>query len=190
MDNLLNYYVHSTISNKCVCTANIMNCFDKDCNDCIHRDFIYSYCPFIQIITNESNKLNRFDLRKNYYVNTDGNTHNFNIMRNFLSRWGELSKNYNKKTSIIISLSLYNIVINNKIIIECMYYIYEPFIKDIIKLLKLVLESSEYMNILTEIFEKYFTNTPNENISIMYNWLNILEEITDFNIKSDLFFYN
>ena len=111
-------------------------------------------------------------------------------MRHFLLKWGDISKNYTKKKSVVIALSLYNIIINNRIIIECMYYIYEPFVKDMIKLLKLTLNSSDYIDNLKEIFEQYFTNTPDENINIMYNWLNILEGITDFNIKSDLFFYN
>jgi hypothetical protein len=189
MDNLLNYYIIENTPKKCLCSANILNCFDENCNYCIHKDLIYRYCPFLQIITNSSNiKPNIFDIRKNYYINTDGDTRNFNLFRHYLLRWGDTSKDYNKTSSIVIALSLYNIIINNRIIIECMYYIYEPFVNDMITLLKLTLNSPDYNNNLKNIFQQYFINTPDENINVMYNWLNILENITDFNHKSDLFY--
>ncbi len=181
MDHLLNYHIPDIIPT-CLCNSNIFNCFDQDCNNCINKDLIYSYCPFLQIITNNSNIKNRkFDLQKNYYVNMDGSTHNFNIFRNYLVRWQDVSNNYTKEASIIISLSLYNIIINNRIIIECMYYIYEPFLSNIITILKLTLDSSDYMYNLKKIFEEYFIHTPNENINIMYNWLDILENIKENN---------
>ena len=192
MDNLLNYFNLDDFNRKlCTCDEKTIRCVDNDCNYCIHKDLIYSYIPFIQIIINSNNiSPNMFDLQKNYYTNTKGTTIHFNIFINYLLKWYELSNNYNIHTAIITVLCLYNVVLNNKIILDCMYYIYEPFIIDLCKLLKLKLNSPKYLGELKEIFKMHFTRTPEENIMIMNKWLEILEDMINTTKESIVFFIN
>jgi len=157
----------------CNCSYEKYSCY-YNINNCRYIDKLIKHFPLIEILLKNTTKKYNLINNNDYYIDID----EFNKLFIYIIGWIDSIdyKNNLNNTQIIIVLSLYYLIISNKILLETKIYKYKKILYVLyFKLIDILFNIEKYND--------FFTYFEEDNINIVINnWLNILKSLIGGNL--------
>jgi hypothetical protein len=170
-------------NSECNCSE-FINCYNSSkLKNCKYYNLIINNLPLFKILINPNIK-KKFMLPKKWN-NSKLNPNEFFKLMFYIINFVDESPEYiidKPYIKCIVSLSLYILIINNYNIVKKIIYVFDTLLINMIDKLKYnYLNNTDNVIKLNDLFKKYFKDSSDNCINIMYKWIILMDNLINEN---------